>query len=95
MKASLISIGAYAPQKVLTNFDLEKMVETSDEWIVKRTGIKERRIAADNEYTSDLGARAAQIAIERARLDKSEIDCVICGTITPDYFCMPSTACVI
>ena len=95
MKASLISIGAYAPQKILTNFDLEKMVETSDEWIVKRTGIKERRIAADNEYTSDLGARAAQIAIERARLDKSEIDCVICGTITPDYFCMPSTACVI
>ena len=95
MKASLISIGAYAPQKVLTNFDLEKMVETNDEWIVKRTGIKERRIAADNEYTSDLGVHAAQIAIERAGLDKSEIDCIICGTITPDYFCMPSTACVI
>lgn len=95
MKASMISIGAYAPEKILTNFDLEKMVETSDEWIVKRTGIKERHIATDDEYTSDLGTKAAKLAIERSGLDKREIDCVICGTISPDYFCMPSTACVI
>ncbi|MCR4941669.1 MAG: ketoacyl-ACP synthase III [Campylobacter sp.] len=93
-KASLISIGAYVPKKVLTNFDLEKMVDTSDEWIVKRTGIKERRIATD-ELTSDLGTKAASLAIKRSGLDKSEIDAVICATISPDYFCMPSTACKI
>ena len=94
IKASLISIGAYAPSGVLTNLDLEKMVDTSDEWITKRTGIKERRIAKD-EFTSDLGYKAAIQALERSNLDKSEIDAIICATITPDYFCMPSTACVI
>ena len=94
IKASLISIGAYAPSGVLTNLDLEKMVDTSDEWITKRTGIKERRIAKD-EFTSDLGYKAALQALERSNLDKSEIDAIICATITPDYFCMPSTACVI
>ena len=94
IKASLISIGAYAPSGVLTNLDLEKMVDTSDEWITKRTGIKERRIAKD-EFTSDLGCKAALQALERSNLDKSEIDAIICATITPDYFCMPSTACVI
>ena len=94
IKASLISIGAYAPSGVLTNLDLEKMVDTSDEWITKRTGIKERRIAKD-EFTSDLGYKAALQALERSNLDMSEIDAIICATITPDYFCMPSTACVI
>ena len=94
IKASLVSIGAYAPSGVLTNLDLEKMVDTSDEWITKRTGIKERRIAKD-EFTSDLGCKAALQALERSNLDKSEIDAIICATITPDYFCMPSTACVI
>ena len=94
IKASLVSIGAYAPSVVLTNLDLEKMVDTSDEWITKRTGIKERRIAKD-EFTSDLGYKAALQALERSNLDKSEIDAIICATITPDYFCMPSTACVI
>ncbi|MDY6134771.1 beta-ketoacyl-ACP synthase III [Campylobacter lanienae] len=94
IKASLVSIGAYAPSGVLTNLDLEKMVDTSDEWITKRTGIKERRIAKD-EFTSDLGYKAALQALERSNLDKSEIDAIICATITPDYFCMPSTACVI
>ena len=93
-KASLISIGAYAPKDILTNYDLEKIVDTSDEWITKRTGIKERRIAKD-EFTSDLGYKAALQALERSGLDKSDIDAVICATITPDYFCMPSTACVI
>jgi 3-oxoacyl-[acyl-carrier-protein] synthase-3 len=93
--ASLKSIGAYAPSRVLSNFDLEKMVDTSDEWIVKRTGIKERRIASEDEATSDLGVKAAQIAIERAGIEKSAIDLIICATLSPDHLCMPSTACVI
>ena len=93
-KASMISIAAYAPSEILTNFDLEKMVETTDEWIVKRTGIHERRIAK-GETTSDLGMKAAALAIERSGLQKNEIDTIICATISPDYFCMPSTACVI
>ena len=93
-KASLISIAAYAPPKILTNFDLEKMVETNDEWIVKRTGISQRRIAQD-ENTSDLGTKAAQLALERANLTAKNIDAVICATISPDHFCMPSTACKI
>lgn len=95
MYASLKSIGGYAPSRVLSNLDLEKMVETSDEWIEKRTGIKERRIASEEEATSDLGVKAAQKAIERAGIAKEEIDLIICATLSPDYFCMPSTACVI
>lgn len=93
--ASFRSIAAYVPQKVLSNSDLEKMVDTSDEWIMKRTGIKERHIAADDEYTSDMGSRAAKLAIERAGIQKEEIDLVVCATVTPDYFNMPSTACII
>lgn len=92
IKASLISIAAYAPKHILTNYDLEKMVETSDEWIVKRTGIKERHIAQKDESTSDLGYEAAKIAIKRANLNPCEIDAIICATISPDYLCMPSTA---
>ncbi len=93
--ASFRAIGAYVPEKILTNFDLEKMIDTSDEWITKRTGIKERRIAAEDESTSDMGAKAAALAIERAGIDKAEIDLVLCATVTPDYFNMPSTACII
>ena len=93
--ASFRSIGAYVPEKILSNDDLEKMVDTSDEWILKRTGIKERHIAADDEYTSDMGSKAAEVAITRSGLAKEEIDLVICATVTPDYFNMPSTACVI
>jgi len=93
--ASFKSIGAYAPEKILSNADLEKMVDTTDEWIVKRTGISERRIAADDEYTSDMAAKACELAIERSGIAKDEIDLVICATVTPDYFNMPSTACVI
>ena len=93
-KASLISIAAYAPPKILTNFDLEKMVETSDEWIIKRTGIAQRRIAQD-ENTSELGTKAAKIALERANLTAKDIDAVICATSSPDHLCMPSTACKI
>ncbi|MCZ6103429.1 beta-ketoacyl-ACP synthase III [Campylobacter ureolyticus] len=91
-KASMISIAAYAPEHILTNHDLEKMVETSDEWIAKRTGIKTRHIAKD-EVTSDLGYKAAKLAIKRANLTIDDIDCIICATISPDYLCMPSTAC--
>jgi len=93
--ASFRSIGAYVPEKVLTNQDLEKMIDTTDEWITKRTGIKERRIASDDEFTSDMGAKASKIAIERAGIVVSDIDLVLCATVTPDYFNMPSTACII
>ncbi|MEA1916357.1 MAG: beta-ketoacyl-ACP synthase III [Campylobacterota bacterium] len=93
--ASFKSIGAYVPEKILTNKDLETLVDTTDEWITKRTGIKERHIAAKGETTSDMGAKAAALAIERAGIEKSEIDMVICATISPDYFNMPSTATII
>jgi len=93
--ASFKSIGAYVPEKILSNADLEQMVDTTDEWILKRTGIKERHIAADDEVTSDMGAKAANLAIERADIKKEEIDLVLCATVTPDYFNMPSTACII
>ncbi len=95
MFASLKSIGAYIPSKEMSNSDFEKMVDTSDEWIMQRTGIKTRYIAAKNEYTSDMAYEAAKVAIKRAKIDKDEIDTIICATITPDYFCMPSTACVV
>jgi len=83
------------PEKILSNADLEKMVDTTDEWILKRTGIKERHIAADDEVTSDMGAKAAKLAIERSGIEKEAIDLVLCATVTPDYFNMPSTACII
>jgi len=74
--ASFRSIGAYVPEKILSNSDLEKMVDTTDEWIVKRTGIKERRIASDDEYTSDMGAKASRKAIDRANINADDIDLV-------------------
>jgi 3-oxoacyl-[acyl-carrier-protein] synthase III len=89
------SIGAYVPKTVLTNGDLESMVNTSDEWIQKRTGIKTRYIASSEESTSDMGYQAALQAMGRAHVSAEEIDLVLCGTISPDFFCMPSTACVI
>ena len=95
MYASFRSIGAYVPENILTNADLEEMVDTSDEWIVQRTGIKERRIAGENETTSDMAVKAAELAIERSGLKKEDIDLVVCATISPDYFCMPSTAAII
>jgi len=90
--AAFRSIGAYAPKKVLTNEELSTMVDTTDEWITKRTGIKERHIASENETTSDMGVEASKLAIQRSGIDASEIDMIICATISPDYFCMPSTA---
>jgi len=93
--AAFRSIGAYVPQKILTNEDLSSMVDTSDEWITKRTGIKERHIAAEDEFTSDLGVKAATKAIERSSIALEDIDMIVCATISPDYFCMPSTATII
>jgi len=86
--------GSYLPEKVLTNADLEKMVETSDEWIQTRTGIRERHIAAEGETTSDLGYQAALRAIEAAGIDASQLDMIVVGTTTPDLI-FPSTACLI
>jgi len=93
--AAFRSIGAYVPEKILTNEHLAKMVDTSDEWITKRTGIKERHIARDDEFTSDMGVKAAEIALDRSGVEKKDIDLVVCATISPDYFCMPSTATII
>ena len=78
--AAFRSIGAYIPPKIMTNADFEKIIDTSDEWITKRTGIKERRISEENEASSDLGAKAAEQAIERAGIAKEDIDLVICAT---------------
>ena len=93
-RASIIGVGSYVPKKVLTNSDLEKMVETSDEWIMDRTGIRERRISADNEATSDLALIAAKRALESARIDPKELELIIVGTSSPDML-FPSTACII
>jgi 3-oxoacyl-[acyl-carrier-protein] synthase-3 len=91
---SIIGTGSYVPEKVLTNADLEKMVETNDEWIVTRTGIRERRLATEGEATSDLAARAAVAAMENAGITAEEIDLIIVATVTPDMF-FPSTACFV
>lgn len=90
----VLGTGSYLPEKVLTNADLEKFVDTSDEWIRSRTGIQERRIAADEDFTSDLAARAAQNALDAANVKASELDLIIVATITPDMQ-FPSTACLV
>ncbi len=95
MYAAFRSIGAYVPERILSNEDLTHMVDTTDEWITKRTGIKERRIAAKDETTSDMAVKAAELAIERSGLAKSDIDMIVMATISPDYFNMPSTATVV
>ncbi len=94
-KASLKSIASYVPEQILSNYDLEKIIDTTDEWITRRTGIKERRIANKDESTSDLGTKAAIKAIERANLKPQDIDAILVATLSPDYFTMPSTACKI
>lgn len=92
MKARITGTGAYLPKKVLTNYDLEKMVDTSDEWIRERTGIRERRIAARDEAASDLALIASKEALKSAGLKAKEIDLIIVATITGDM-AMPATAC--
>jgi 3-oxoacyl-[acyl-carrier-protein] synthase III len=91
---SITGVGSHVPIKVLTNTELEKMVETSDDWITSRTGIKERRICATDEFTSDLAANAARKAMERANVTPDQIDLIIVATITPDMP-FPSTACLV
>jgi 3-oxoacyl-[acyl-carrier-protein] synthase III len=93
-RAGILGTGHSYPEGILTNADLAKIVETSDEWITTRTGIKQRRKAAPGEYTSLFAVRAARQAIERARLDPSDIDLLICATVTPDQI-LPSTGCII
>jgi 3-oxoacyl-[acyl-carrier-protein] synthase III len=92
IKAALLATGAYLPSKRLTNADLEKMVETTDEWIVQRTGIRERRIAGVEETTSDMCLKAAQNALQKAGMTADEIDMIVVATVSPDTP-MPSTAC--
>ena len=92
--SKIIGTGSYLPAKVLTNYDLEKMVETSHDWIVSRSGIFERHIAADNELTSDLALQASRKAIEAAGINVDEIDLIIVATTSPDLP-FPSTACIL
>ncbi len=92
--ARIIGTGGYLPEKVLTNADLEKIVDTTDEWIVTRTGIRERHIAADGQTTCDLAEQAARQAMQRAEVEKGEIDLIIVATTTPDKV-FPSTACLL
>jgi len=87
----IIGVGSYAPEKILTNFDLEKIVDTSDEWIVKRTGVRERRIAQPDMATSDLAKEASLKALDMAGLNPEELDLIILATLTPDT-CCPSGA---
>jgi len=88
----LVSMGMWVPSRVLTNADLERMVETSDEWILERTGIRERRIAGDDVGVVEMGYRAGREALERANLDASAVDAIIVSTATPDRL-LPATAC--
>jgi 3-oxoacyl-[acyl-carrier-protein] synthase-3 len=94
MRARIVGTGSYVPERVLTNADLERMVATSDSWIVERTGIRERRIAAPGEACSDLGTKAAERALEAAGLTAADLDLILVATCTGDSP-LPSTACLI
>jgi 3-oxoacyl-[acyl-carrier-protein] synthase-3 len=94
MYSRIIGTGKYLPERVLTNFDLEKMVDTTDEWIRTRTGISERHIAADDETTSDLAYEAALAALEDAAIDAADVDLILVGTTTPDLI-FPNVACLV
>ncbi len=93
-KIGIIGLGKYLPKKVLTNADLEKIVDTSDDWITTRSGIKERRLAAKTEATSDLAVKAAKDALDDAKISAQDLDLIIVATITPDMQ-FPSTACIV
>jgi len=90
----IAGLGRYVPRRVLTNADLERMVDTTDEWITVRTGIKERRVAAPEEATSDLAVEAAREALEQAGVDASDLDLILVGTASPDMI-FPATACLV
>ncbi|MEP6603075.1 MAG: beta-ketoacyl-ACP synthase III [Spartobacteria bacterium] len=91
---SIVGTGSYTPEKRLTNADLSKMVDTSDEWITTRTGIKERRVAAKDEHTSDMAAKAALSALEQAKVKPEDVDLILLATATPDML-FPATACFV
>ena len=93
-KVKISALGCYVPERVLTNQDLEKMVETSNEWILTRTGIAERHIAAPNVATSDLAVEAAKRALDQRGIDASQLNAILVCTVTPDMF-FPSTACLV
>ena len=90
----IVGTGSYVPDRVLTNADLEKMVDTTDEWIVTRSGIRERHIARPDETTSDLASEAARSALASAGLSAEDVDLIIVGTVTPDMV-FPNTACFV
>lgn len=92
--ATITGLGAYLPERILSNADLEKMVETSHEWILSRSGIEKRRIAAENEFSSTMGAKAAQKALDAANFSAKDVDAILVSSMTPDYSC-PSTAALI
>jgi 3-oxoacyl-[acyl-carrier-protein] synthase III len=94
MYSKITGIGSYLPEKILSNLDLQKMVDTSDEWISERTGIKERRIAGENEATSDMALKAAMRACEVADVSPDSFDLILCATTTPDYI-LPGTSCIL
>lgn len=94
IRARVIATGSYVPEKVLTNFDLEKMIDTSDEWIIERTGINQRRIARDDQAASDLAYEASKAALESAGLKPKDLDLIIVATVTGDMP-LPATACIL
>src|SRR2546428_9648446 len=94
INSGILGTGHSYPKGILTNADLEKIVDTSDEWITTRTGIKQRRKAGPDEYTSQFAVRVARNAIKRAGLRAHDIDLILCATVTPDQI-LPSTACLI
>ena len=94
LRPAILGTGSYLHERILTNEDLEGMVDTSDEWIVERTGIRQRRLAGEGETTSTLAARAAKLACEQAGVEPDEIGLIIVATSTPDMVCA-STACLV
>lgn len=94
MNAGILGIGSYVPERIVTNYDLERMMDTSDEWIRTRTGIEERRIASDDVNTSHMAAEAAKQALEDAGIAAEQIDLILVATVTPDY-AFPSVACMV
>src|SRR5436190_7687826 len=94
IKAAITSVGHYVPETILTNADLEKIVETNDEWIKSRTGISERRILSNGEPMSFMAVKSIEMLLERRGITADELDLIIVGTVTPDML-FPSTACII
>src|ERR1700742_2618528 len=94
MRAKISSVGTYVPPRLLTNADLEKMVATNDQWILERTGIRERHVVDAGVATSDMAVEAAKACLAKRGIDPSEVDCIIVGTVTPDML-FPSTACLV